>query len=74
MENIIDILGKTINRKLHLAKVSHDYSMAQTFFYQAFGAAELAMAMINDWEKEAVIIDKWEREWKPAFEKIMMEV
>lgn len=74
MENIIDILGKTINRKLHLAKVSHDYSMGQTFFHQAFGAAELAMAMINDWEKEVVIIDKWEREWKPAFEKIMMEV
>lgn len=74
MENITDILEKTINRKLHLAKVSHDYSIVQTFFHQAFGAAELAMAMINDWEKEAVIIDKWEREWKPAFEKIMMEV
>ena len=74
MENIIDILGKTINRKLHLAEVSHNYSMVQTFFHQAFGAVELVMAMINDWEKEAVIIDKWEREWKPAFEKIMMEV
>ena len=74
MENIIDILEKTINRKLHLAKVSHDYRMVQTFSHQAFGAVELAMTMINDWEKEAVIADKWEREWKPAFEKIMMEV
>ena len=74
MEKVIDILGKTINRKLHLAKVSHDYSIVQTFFHQVFGATELAMALIDDWETEAVIIDKWEREWKPAFEKIMMEV
>ena len=74
MGNIIDILEKTINQKLHLAKVSHDYSMVQIFFHQAFGAIELAMTMINDWEKEAVIADKWEREWKPAFEKIVTEV
>ena len=74
MENIINILEKTINQKLHLAKVSHDYSMVQTFFHQAFGAAELTMAMINDWETVGVTIDKSEREWKPAFEKIVMEV
>ena len=74
MENIINILEKTINQKLHLAKVSHDYSMVQTFFHQTFGAVEFAMTMINDWEKEAVIVDKWEQKWKPAFEKIMMEV
>ena len=56
MENVIDILGKTINRKLHLAKVSHDYSMVQTFFHQAFGALDFAMETINNWDEEAELI------------------
>jgi hypothetical protein len=32
------------------------------------------MAMVNDWEQEAVIVEKWDNEWRPSFEKIMMEV
>lgn len=74
MKNIMETLEKTINRDLDLAKASHDYHMVLTFFNQAFGATEFAMAMTNDWEQEEVIVEKWYNEWRPAFEKIMMEV
>ena len=26
------------------------------------------------WDEEELVVDKWEKEWRPAFEKIMMEV
>lgn len=74
MENIMEILENTIDRKLDLAKWADDYGLVNTFLHQAFGAVQFAMAILNDWEKEEVIVDKWEQEWKPAFEKIMMEV
>lgn len=74
MKNIMETLEQTINRKLDLANGADDYSLVHTFFHQAFGAAQFAMAIVNDWDKEELIVDKWEKEWKPAFEKIMMEV
>lgn len=74
MKNIMNTLEQTINRKLYLAEGADDYGMVQTYFHQAFGATEFAMAMVNDWEQEAVIVEKWDNEWRPAFEKIMMEV
>lgn len=74
MENIMNTLEKTIDRKLDLAQGADDYNLVHTFFHQAFGAAQFAMAIVNDWDKEELIVDKWEKEWKPAFEKIMMEV
>lgn len=74
MKNIMDTLEQTINRKLDLAQGADDYSLVHTFFHQAFGAAQFAMTIVNDWDKEELIVDKWEKEWKPAFEKIMMEV
>ena len=74
MKNIMDTLEQTINRKIYLAEGADDYSMVQTYFQQAFGATEFAMAMLDNWEQEAVIVEKWDNEWRPAFEKIMMEV
>ena len=74
MKNIMDTLEKTIDRKLDLAQGAEDYGLVHTFFHQAFGAAQFAMAMMDNWDKEELIVDKWEKEWKPAFEKIMMEV
>lgn len=74
MENIMNTLEQTINRKLYLAEGADDYDTVWTYFHQAFGATGFAMAMVNDWEKEAVIVEKWDNEWRPAFEKIMMEV
>ena len=74
MKNIMETLEQTINRQIYRAEGADDYGMVQVYFHQAFGAAEFTMAMLNDWEKEAVIVEKWEQEWRPAFEKIMMEV
>lgn len=74
MKNIMETLEKTIDRKLDWAQRAKDYTQARTYFQQAFGAVEFAMAMVNNWEDEAVIVTKWSNEWRPAFEKIMMEV
>lgn len=40
-----------------------------TFFGQAFGALEFAMEMLNDWDKEAELIDLWNDEWKTRLEE-----
>lgn len=74
MKNIMETLEQTINRTLYLAEGADDYNLVQTYFHQAFGAAEFAMTMVDDWMRKVVIVEKWEKEWKPAFEKIMMEV
>ena len=52
MKNIMDTLEQTINRKLDLAQGAEDYGLVHTFFHQAFGAAQFAMAIVNDWDKE----------------------
>lgn len=74
MKNIMETLEKTIDRKLDLAQGAEDDSLVNIFFHQAFGAAQFAMAMMNNWDEEELVVYKWEKEWKPAFEKIMMEV
>lgn len=74
MKNIMDTLEQTINRQIYRAEGANDYDMVRTYFQQAFGATEFAMAMLDNWEQEAVIVEKWDNEWRPAFEKIMMEV
>ena len=74
MKNIMETLEQTINRKLNLAKGANDYDLVWVYFHQAFGATGFAMAMLDNWEQEAIIVDKWDNEWRPAFEKIMMEV
>lgn len=40
----------------------------RVFFSQAFGALEFAMEMLNDWDKEAELIDLWNNEWKARLE------
>lgn len=40
-----------------------------TFFGQAFGALEFAMEMLNDWDKEAELVDLWNNEWKLRLEE-----
>ena len=40
-----------------------------TFLGQAFGALEFAMEMLNDWDKEAELIDLWNNEWKLRWEE-----
>lgn len=74
MKNIMETLEKTIDRKLDLAQGAEDYSLVHIFFNQAFGAAQFAMTMMDNWDEEELVVYKWEKEWRPAFEKIMMEV
>ena len=37
--------------------------------HQAFGALEMAMAIVDDWDKEAELIDLWNNEWKTRLEE-----
>ena len=46
----------------------------KTFFSQAFGALEMAMAMTDNWEAEAELIDLWNDEWKARLEDKVYEM
>ena len=41
----------------------------KVLFSQAFGALEMAMAMVNNWDEEAELIDLWNDEWKARLEE-----
>lgn len=43
-------------------------------FSQAFGALEMAMAMVDNWDAEAELIDLWSNEWKERLEEKVYEV
>ena len=44
------------------------------FLSQAFGALEMAMAMTDNWDEEAELIDLWNDEWKARLEGKVYEV
>lgn len=44
------------------------------FLSQAFGALDFSMEMLNDWDKEAELIDLWNNEWKLRLEEKVYEV
>ena len=46
----------------------------KVLFSQAFGALEMAMAMVNNWDEEAELIDLWNDEWKARLEGKVYEV
>ena len=46
----------------------------KTFFSQAFGALEMALAMIDNWEQEDELITLWNDEWKAKLEGKVYEV
>lgn len=43
-------------------------------FAQAFGALEMALAILNDWEREDEYIELWNETWKPRLEEKVYEV
>jgi hypothetical protein len=43
-------------------------------FSQAFGALEFAMEMLDNWDKEAELIDLWNNEWKARLEAKVYEM
>ena len=40
-----------------------------SFLAQAFGALEVTMAVVDDWDEEAELIDLWNNEWKQRLEE-----
>ena len=46
----------------------------ETFLSQAFGALEMAMAMADNWEQEAELVNLWNDEWKARLEAKVYEM
>ena len=60
--------------KEHRIKNATELADRKTFFSQAFGALEMAMAMTDNWDEEAELIDLWNDEWKLRLEEKVYEV
>ena len=43
-------------------------------FSQAFGALDFAASILNDWDKEAELIDLWNDEWRKRLEDKVYEM
>ncbi len=43
-------------------------------FSQAFGALDFAASILDDWDKEAELIDLWNDEWKARLEEKVYEI
>ena len=46
----------------------------KVLFSQAFGALEMALAILDNWDEEAELIDLWNDEWKARLEEKVYEV
>ena len=67
-------LIKTWERKEQYIKDAPRYFDRMIFFAQAFGALEMAMAEVDNWEQEAELVDLWNNEWKARLEAKVYEV
>ena len=45
----------------------------KVLFSQAFGALEMALAILDNWDEEAELIDLWNDEWKARLEEKVYE-
>ena len=45
----------------------------KVLFSQAFGALEMALAILDNWYEEAELIDLWNDEWKARLEEKVYE-
>ena len=43
-------------------------------FSQAFGALDFAASILDDWDKEAELVDLWNNEWKLRLEEKVYEI
>lgn len=50
------------------------YFDRMVFFAQAFGALEMAMAEVDNWDIEAELIALWNDEWKARLEAKVYEM
>lgn len=69
-EKLIEML----KRKERYIESATELADRKTFFAQAFGALEMAMAMTDNWDAEAELIDLWNDEWKARLEGKVYEV
>ena len=67
-------LIKTWERKEQYIKDAPRYFDRMIFFAQAFGALEMAMAILDGVDAEAELIDLWNDEWKARLEEKVYEV
>ena len=61
-------------RKERYIEETAELKTREIFLSQAFGALEMAMAMVDNWEQEAELIDLWSDEWKARLEGKVYEV
>ena len=61
-------------RKERYIKGTAELENRKIFFSQAFGALEMAMAMVDNWDEEAELIALWNDEWKARLEEKVYEV
>jgi hypothetical protein len=62
-------LIKQWERKERYIEDAPRYFDRMVFFAQAFGALEMAMAMVDNWDEEAELVDLWNDEWKARLEE-----
>lgn len=62
-------LIKLWERKENYIETATELADRKTFFSQAFGALEMAMAMADDWEQEDELIALWVNEWRARLEE-----
>lgn len=67
-------LIKTWERKEQYIKDAPRYFDRIVFFAQAFGALEMALAVLDNEEREDELIALWNDEWKARLEEKVYEV
>ena len=61
-------LIKLWERKERYIEDSTELADRKTFFSQAFGALEMVLATLDNWDEEAELIDLWNNGWKVRLE------
>ena len=60
-------------RKERYIKNATNVENKKVLFAQAFGGLEFAMENLNNWDKEAELIDLWNNEWRPRLEALVYD-
>ena len=63
-----DKLIRLWERKERYIEDATELADRKTFFSQAFGALEMALAVLDDWEREDEYIELWNEVWKLRLE------
>ena len=61
-------------RKERYIENATDIADRKALFSQAFGALEMALAVLDNWDKEAELINLWNDEWKARLEGKVYEM